>query len=181
MPRPPPRLDDPVAFAAAFVNSYDPLGRPVDRLADGAAARGFLAGWLRLPRDGDWEGLAAELRPWRDRLRRALRAALSGQPAPLGRLLRRGLAGVRWEARHAPALTFRPAADQPPAARVLGLALQGLAETLDRQGLGRLRLCQAPPCEELFFDLSKRGAQHFCGKRCATRVHVARHRARARG
>lgn len=181
MPRPPPRHDDPESFAQVFLNSYDPLGEPVDRLADGAAVRAFLPGWLALPRDSDWAALAADLRPWRDGLRKAVRAAAEGRPAALDRLLRRELAGFAFQARPGAAgLVFRPDPAQSPAALVKALALQGLAAELAAAGPQRLRLCQAPPCEELFFDRSKRGAQHFCGKRCANRVHVARFRERHR-
>lgn len=181
MPRPAPRLDDPRTFAQVFLNSYDPLGQPPDRLADGAAARAFLPGWVRLPRGTDWAALAAELRAWRDRLRAATRTAVAeGEATALRRLLRQGLAGIAWQASLEGSLRFRPAAGQPADRQVLGLALQGLAEELEASGAARLRLCQAPPCEELFFDHSKRGAQHFCGKRCANRVHVARFRERQR-
>ena len=182
MPRPQPRHDDPESFAQVFLNSYDPLGEPVDRLADGASRRDFLPGWLALPRDCDWVALAATLRPWRDRLRKAVRAAAEGRPAALQRLLKQDLGGLAFHARPGEAgLVFRPDPAQPPAALVKALALQGLAGQLAALGPRRLRLCQAPPCEELFFDQSKRGAQHFCGKRCANRVHVARFRERQRG
>ena len=182
MPRPAPRLDDPGTFAQVFLNSYDPLGQPADRLADGAAARAFLPGWVRLPRGTDWAALAEELRSWRDRLRVATRTTVvEGEARALARLLRQGLGGIAWQASlEAGPLRFRPAPGQPAAAQVLGLALQGLAEELEACGAARLRLCQASPCEELFFDRSKRGAQHFCGKRCANRVHVARFRERQR-
>jgi len=180
VPRPPPRRDDPRSFARAFLNSYDPMGDPVDRLAGGAEAKAFLPGWIALPTPTDWPALAAALRPWRDRLRRALERQIAGDTAPLRRLLRQGLSTVNWSARLEGSLAFRPSPDQPAAPQVLGLALQGLAEELQAAGTARLRQCGSPPCEELFFDRSKRGQQHFCCKRCANRVHVARHRARNR-
>jgi predicted RNA-binding Zn ribbon-like protein len=45
-------------------------------------------------------------------------------------------------------------------------------------GFERLRVCGGTPCADVFLDVSKRGAQRFCGPRCATRVRVAAHRAR---
>lgn len=180
MPRPAPRLDDPRSFARVFVNSYDPLGEPVDRLAGGAEAKAFLPGWLRLPRDTDWVALARELRPWRDRLRAVLQAEIAGKPGALRRLLRQGLSTVTWRATLDEDLAFRPSPGQPAAAQVLGLALQGVALELAAAGPARLRQCRSLPCVELFFDHSKRGGQHFCCKRCANRVHVAKHRERMR-
>ena len=178
VPRPAPRRDDPRTFARVFLNSWDPLGQPVDRLAGGSEAKAFLPGWAKLPRDTDWSALADVLRPWRNRLRAAVQAEIAGDAAPLRRLLRQGLADVAWQASADPALTFRPSPDQPADAQVRGLVLQGLAEELQATGAARLRQCRSLPCVELFFDHSKRGAQHFCCKRCATRVHVARHRQR---
>ena len=42
----------------------------------------------------------------------------------------------------------------------------------------RLGLCAAPDCARVFFDRSRNRNQRFCRKSCATRVHVAAHRAR---
>ena len=42
----------------------------------------------------------------------------------------------------------------------------------------RLGVCAAPDCDRVFFDHSRNRNQRFCRKSCATRVHVAAHRAR---
>jgi predicted RNA-binding Zn ribbon-like protein len=52
------------------------------------------------------------------------------------------------------------------------------AHVVTEFGFGRLRVCGADPCADVFLDVSKRGEQRFCGPRCATRVRVAAHRAR---
>jgi predicted RNA-binding Zn ribbon-like protein len=52
------------------------------------------------------------------------------------------------------------------------------AHLVTQFGFERLRVCGGTPCADVFLDVSKRGAQRFCGPRCATRVRVAAHRAR---
>jgi predicted RNA-binding Zn ribbon-like protein len=53
-----------------------------------------------------------------------------------------------------------------------------VAHLVTQFGFDRLRVCGGTPCADVFLDVSKRGAQRFCGPRCATRVRVAAHRAR---
>jgi predicted RNA-binding Zn ribbon-like protein len=48
-----------------------------------------------------------------------------------------------------------------------------LASLLERFGVERLRVCETPPCRDVFIDVSKNGARRYCGTTCANRRRVA--------
>jgi predicted RNA-binding Zn ribbon-like protein len=48
-----------------------------------------------------------------------------------------------------------------------------LATLLERFGVERLRVCETPPCRDVFIDVSKNGARRYCGTTCANRRRVA--------
>lgn len=52
-----------------------------------------------------------------------------------------------------------------------------LAGVLVEMGADRFGGCAAPGCDQVFIDTSRSGRRRFCGKTCASRVHVAAHRA----
>ncbi|GAB3572253.1 CGNR zinc finger domain-containing protein [Amycolatopsis endophytica] len=64
--------------------------------------------------------------------------------------------------------------------RVRAYTAGGLAHLLCEDG-GRMGVCASADCDTVFVDTSRNGRRRFCSTRCATRVHVARHRARASG
>lgn len=45
-------------------------------------------------------------------------------------------------------------------------------------GRGRLKICDAQPCVEVFVDKSKNQIRRFCGIRCSNRYNVANYRKR---
>ncbi len=71
------------------------------------------------------------------------------------------------------------AADGPAVVHVGASFAMALANALVDYGSDRLGRCAAPDCERLYFDHSRSRQRRFCSKTCATRVHVAAHRARA--
>lgn len=74
---------------------------------------------------------------------------------------------------------FHFVADDGPDVRRVGASLtMALAHVVVDHGAGRLGGCAAPGCERVFADRTRNRNQRFCSKTCATRVHVARHRAR---
>jgi predicted RNA-binding Zn ribbon-like protein len=63
--------------------------------------------------------------------------------------------------------------------RRVGASLaMALAHVVVDYGADRLGRCPAPTCRNVFVDRTRNGIQRFCSKTCATRVHVAEHRAR---
>lgn len=63
--------------------------------------------------------------------------------------------------------------------RRVGASLtMALAHVVVDVGADRLGRCPAPRCRHVFVDRTRNGSQRYCSKTCATRVHVAEHRAR---
>jgi predicted RNA-binding Zn ribbon-like protein len=56
----------------------------------------------------------------------------------------------------------------------------GLADVIGRYGSGRLKVCEATPCKNVFIDLSKNLVRRHCSRRCANRTSAAAFRARQR-
>lgn len=59
-------------------------------------------------------------------------------------------------------------------------AFMGLAVLVTTLGVGRLGVCQATPCRDVFIDTSTNRSRRYCSDRCATRANVAAYRARRR-
>lgn len=75
---------------------------------------------------------------------------------------------------------FHFAPDDGPDARRVGASLtMALAHVVVDHGGDRLGTCGAPGCERVFVDQTRNANQRFCSRTCATRVHVAEHRARS--
>jgi predicted RNA-binding Zn ribbon-like protein len=68
--------------------------------------------------------------------------------------------------------------DLPPVDHIGASFVMAIANAVVDQGADRFGCCAAPTCERLFFDKSRNRSQRFCSRSCATRVHVAAHRAR---
>lgn len=63
--------------------------------------------------------------------------------------------------------------------RRVGASLtMALAHVIVDYGADRLGRCAAPGCRHVFVDRTRNGNQRYCSRTCATRVHVAQHRAR---
>lgn len=62
--------------------------------------------------------------------------------------------------------------------RIRAFTAGGLAHLLCEDA-ARLGACAREGCEIVFVDTSRNGRRRFCSTRCATRVHVAEHRARS--
>ena len=50
-----------------------------------------------------------------------------------------------------------------------------------RSELQRLRVCDAPDCDDVVVDLSKNRSRRYCSASCSNRVNVAAFRARRAG
>lgn len=68
--------------------------------------------------------------------------------------------------------------DGPDVQRVGASLAMALANVVVDHGPGRLGRCAAAGCANVFVDRTRNHSQRFCSKTCATRVHVAAHRAR---
>lgn len=59
-------------------------------------------------------------------------------------------------------------------------ATWGLAVALTRWGSARFGVCDDERCGDAYLDTSTNRSRRYCSERCATRAHVAAHRARRR-
>lgn len=65
-----------------------------------------------------------------------------------------------------------------PLQRLRANCLMGVAAVLCDGGRLRLGTCRATDCDRVWLDTSRNARRKFCSDRCATRTHVAAHRAR---
>jgi predicted RNA-binding Zn ribbon-like protein len=65
-------------------------------------------------------------------------------------------------------------------AEYLAGAVWGLAVWLCEHGSSRFGVCADDRCGNVYLDTSSNCCRRFCSERCATRSHVAAHRARKR-
>jgi predicted RNA-binding Zn ribbon-like protein len=65
-------------------------------------------------------------------------------------------------------------------AEYLAGAVWGLAVWLCEYGSARFGVCADERCGNVYLDTSSNNCRRFCSERCATRSHVAAHRARKR-
>ena len=65
-------------------------------------------------------------------------------------------------------------------AEFLSGAIWGLAVWLCQYGSARFGVCADDRCGNVYLDTSSNCCRRFCSERCATRSHVAAHRARKR-
>jgi predicted RNA-binding Zn ribbon-like protein len=65
-------------------------------------------------------------------------------------------------------------------AEYLAGAVWGLSVWLCRYGSARFGVCADDRCGNVYLDTSSNCCRRFCSERCATRSHVAAHRARKR-
>lgn len=65
-------------------------------------------------------------------------------------------------------------------AEYLAGAVWGLAVWVCRYGSARFGVCADDHCRNVYLDTSSNNCRRFCSERCATRSHVAAHRARKR-
>lgn len=65
-------------------------------------------------------------------------------------------------------------------AEYLAGAVWGLAAWVCQYGSARFGVCADERCGNVYLDTSSNNCRRFCSERCATRSHVAAHRARKR-
>ncbi|MDQ0381693.1 CGNR zinc finger domain-containing protein [Amycolatopsis thermophila] len=167
---------------------FNPYGGPAAQVAAGLVNMpgASAADLLRMMRDAGMsltrltDADAAEARAWGRRLR-----PVFAEPDPDRRIdlvndLLAETACRPFISRHdgLPAHLHYAAEDAALPPRIRAFTAGGLAHLLCEDG-GRLGTCGRDGCDVVFVDTSRNGRRRFCSTRCATRVHVAEHRARA--
>ncbi|BCJ50708.1 hypothetical protein Asp14428_21830 [Actinoplanes sp. NBRC 14428] len=162
--------------AAALVNT---AGRDGERLPDVAALEAFVRAYEW---SGRREGSEAELRAvqrLRPRLRRVWEADEDEVVTVVNTLLRESHALpqlVRHD--HWPYHLHATPADAPLATRMAVEAAMAFVDVVRDGQLDRLRICEAPDCDDVVVDLSKNRSKRFCDTSCGNRTAVSAYRAR---
>jgi predicted RNA-binding Zn ribbon-like protein len=165
--------------AAALVNTEQSDG---DELADVAALDRFIAhwGWTgSRRRDNNELDAVRALRP---RLRALWHMDEDSVVAAVNAMLR--------ETRALPQLVAHDGwsyhlhatpPDAPLADRMLVEAAMAVVDVVRSGELDRLRVCDAPDCDDVVIDLSKNHSRRYCTTSCSNRVNMAAFRARRSG
>ena len=162
--------------AAALVNTEQSDG---DELADVPALDRFVTHWgWTGSRRGD-RGELDSVRALRPRLRDLWHLDEDGVVVAVNAMLR--------EARALPQLVAHDgwsyhlhatAPDAPLADRMLVEAAMAIVDVVRSGELDRLRVCEAPDCDDVVVDLSKNHSRRYCSTSCSNRVNMAAFRAR---
>jgi predicted RNA-binding Zn ribbon-like protein len=168
-----------LSAAAALVNTDQSDG---DELADVPALDRFVTHWgwtgSRHRDHRELDGVRA-LRP---RLRGLWHMDEDGVVAAVNEMLR--------EARALPQLVAHDGwsyhlhatpSDAPLADRMLVEAAMAVVDVVRSGELDRLRVCEAPDCDDVVVDLSKNHSRRYCSTSCSNRVNMAAFRARRSG
>lgn len=71
--------------------------------------------------------------------------------------------------------------DAPLADRMMVEAAMAVLDVVRSDELERLRICEAPSCDDVVVDLSKNRGRRYCSTACSNRVNTAAFRARRAG
>ena len=172
--------DDPVlALAIDFLNTYDELATPPDRLsAERVAALLDRHGQPALPlRAADRE----PLRELRERLRPVFAApGLADKVAAVDAVLRAESAGATLLVDDAGSVSLRATGGGGPVGRLGVLLADALSRALAAGGAGRFGTCAADPCHCVYVDRTRSGRQRYCCQLCNDRMAAAAYRRRGR-
>ncbi|WP_199432091.1 CGNR zinc finger domain-containing protein [Qaidamihabitans albus] len=120
---------------------------------------------------------AGEIASWAERLRPVFADSPVGERVDLVNTLLADSTCRPYISRHdgKPAHLHYAGEHDDAVRRVQAYTAGGLAHVLCEDP-GRLGSCARKGCRVVYVDVSRNGRRRFCSTRCATRVHVARHR-----
>jgi predicted RNA-binding Zn ribbon-like protein len=180
-----PSTDPALALAIAFVNTYDLLESPPDRLTPTNAAtiarrHGFAGLAEQLARAGD--PTLDRLRTLRERLYQVFAAR---EPAAQVDALNEALdsASVRPrvgldESGAVRLRAVRRDGGADPVGELAALVTDAMAYAMSVGGPGRFGTCAADPCRCVYVDRTRAGRQRFCCELCNDRMAAAAYRSR---
>ncbi|OIV35501.1 hypothetical protein BIV57_21125 [Mangrovactinospora gilvigrisea] len=146
----------------------------------------YAAHAVRLVNGEDAAAPAASASSPRGRLRAVFEAAADGRAeeaaARLNTLLRDFPVTPQLTDHRSPGAWHLHLADPAAgrSAQEAAVAAMGLAVFVTERGIGRLGVCAAAGCRDVYLDTSSNGSRRYCSDRCATRANVAAYRARRR-
>jgi predicted RNA-binding Zn ribbon-like protein len=167
-----------LAAAAALVNTAH--SEP-DELSTGAQLAEFARTWQWTGVCGDYSAELAAVRDLRPTLERFWAVDKDTAVDIVNRVLR--------ESNALPQLVKHDQLDYhihavpthaPLAERMAVEAAMAMADVIRTDELGRLQVCGAEDCRDVYIDLSKNRSRRFCSTSCGNRANVAAYRARHR-
>ena len=171
-----------VDFDAYARTAVDLVNARLDDLADLRALFGPDHGWMA---DEAAEKDVAVFRRAQRRLREVFQHGTGGRDADAVNELNALLAAFPVQ----PRISGHDASDwhmhvtsrgASVSAEYLAGAVWGLSVWLCEYGSARFGICADERCGNVYLDTSSNNCRRFCSERCATRSHVAAHRARKR-
>ena len=167
-----------LAAAAALVNTAHP---DPDELSTGDQLAEFARTWQWSGVCGDYSAELAAVRDLRPTLERFWAVDKDTAVDIVNRVLR--------ESNALPQLVKHDQLDYhihavpshaPLAERMAVEAAMAIADVIRADELGRLQVCGAEDCRDVYIDLSKNRSRRFCTTSCGNRANVAAYRARHR-
>jgi predicted RNA-binding Zn ribbon-like protein len=172
--------DDPaLELVVDFLNTYDDLATPPDRLSIQRVTELLdRHGQPALPlRASDLE----PLRRLRERLRPVFAApALAAKAAAVDDVLRAESARATVVVDEDGAVRLRATGGDGPVGRLAVLLADVLARALTTAGAERLGTCAADPCHCVYLDRTRSGRRRYCCQLCNDRMAAAAYRRRGR-
>lgn len=164
-----------------LVNTYDRKCDPPERLHSPADAERLLRRHRLLGANRATEADVHEIRLLREQIRSVFEAADEDEThARLNQILAAAqvVPRVVRDQRGERKIYFAPR-EAPLARRIACDAGLGMAIMLTSHP-GRLKVCAADPCRNVFIDTTRNRCRRWCSDACGGRVNVAAHRARLR-
>jgi predicted RNA-binding Zn ribbon-like protein len=172
-----------LAAASALVNTES---RDGELLPDLATLNEFFDDWGWTGRRPRTNSELDDVHALRARLRSVWRAAMADDVDEAVRVVN----ALLTEANALPQLVkhdgwdyhlHATSSDAPLAERMAVEAGMGFVDVIRAGEFGRLRVCAAPDCDDVYVDLSKNRSRRFCDGTCGNRTNVAAYRARRAG
>ena len=165
-------------FAVDLINTKGmPSGR--EQLTDLDAWKDFLRPYVIQGSDAITERDVEQIKIYRERLREVFFSEEAGAVERLNAVLRDvGAAPQISDHDGHPWHMHYSAPEAPIAHRIASGAAMGLAMLITERGFGRLGVCHADECLDVYVDTSKNKSRRYCDTTCSTKVNVANHRAR---
>ena len=170
-----------VDFEAYAQRAIELVNAPMEDLDDLRALFGARTWWAEEATERD----VAALRRARKRLRDVFELGVAGKDTEVVEELNSLLAAYPVQ----PRISGHDARDwhmhvtgrgASVSAEYLAGAVWGLSVWLCEYGSSRFGICADERCQDVYLDTSSNCCRRFCSERCATRSHVAAHRARKR-
>lgn len=170
-------------LALDIINSYDVMAREPDSLREPSQLRRFLSNHHIDINEAIGQAQLAAVHQLRDQLRSVVETDDELLAASLLNALlstTRVKLQLTGDSDHTWQVGWMPEAGTSSIRQMAFQAAFGLARVFQHHRKDRLRVCGAPPCRDVFIDLSRNRSRRYCSEGCANRHNIAMYRQRQR-